>query len=968
MRKYKKRSIIILVSVICLLALIIVFMLSLLNSITTKMNQGSSQSLMNSTRMIQSSISSELENDMEQIESSSSLFVMSGGEKDAAKTLANYAAATEFFRFYYIDLNGTGINSDGERVDAAALPFEETALSKGKRSYSDAYVGDSGRLQVTFQAPVLSDGRQVGALYADKTLSRYNDPALFTFSGGSGNAYVVDGCMGSWIIESTGSNTEDIYEFLDRENNSKKVKEKLQQLMKNGEAGTISLEFKGESSLLCFLPMENSYNWYLISIMPKSVLQQESSEIIRMVGITFAELTIALVLITALLLSREAMKGREQGRIYRERLFQNISANIDFAFLVYAPAKQSVEMVSDNVGLLFDVEPGKVAAGPDILFDHCGVPRQDPERKAFFKGALKEKVRKEYKTGTDNELQRWTEVHFIPADDGQYLAVMHDTTVEHHMRDDLAEALRQAQENNRARTAFFSSMSHDIRTPMNGIIGMTAIAKANLNNPAKVEDSLEKISVASDHLLALINEVLDMSRIESGKLSLKKEPVNLPELISNVLLLIKTELAKKGHTMHVKSSVLDYDTVIGDALHIQKILINLLSNAVKYTPEGGEITIRLNERRRSSQMVDIIFQVEDNGIGMEPDFMRRMFSPFERAEDNRLSKITGTGLGMAITKNIVDMMGGTIRVESTPGAGSRFTVTLPMQLSETRDQEAAVLAGHTVLVVDDSPDTCEGIQIMLEEVGVHVDWTLDGRSAVEAATSAHLKGQDYFAVILDWKMPQMDGVETARSIRASLGRDIPIILLSAYNWEEVEQEALEAGINGFLTKPIFRSELVQKLRFYIAGSSAKAQEVPDDAGTAGRFDGLRVLVVEDNELNREIAIELLSSAGIWVDSVENGLQAVRKMEQSEEGYYDMIFMDIHMPVMDGFAATKNIRKIPGKGADRIPIIAMTADAFEEDILRCKNAGMNAHIPKPINMERVFEVIRSYWGEESEEVK
>ena len=348
--------------------------------------------------------------------------------------------------------------------------------------------------------------------------------------------------------------------------------------------------------------------------------------------------------------------------------------------------------------------------------------------------------------------------------------------------------------------------------------------------------------------------------------------------------------------------------------------------------------------------------------------MRRMFSPFERAEDNRLSKITGTGLGMAITKNIVDMMGGTIRVESTPGAGSRFTVTLPMQLSETRDQEAAVLAGHTVLVVDDSPDTCEGIQIMLEEVGVHVDWTLDGRSAVEAATRAHLKGQDYFAVILDWKMPQMDGVETARSIRASLGRDIPIILLSAYNWEEVEQEALEAGINGFLTKPIFRSELVQKLRFYIAGSSAKAQEVPDDAGTAGRFDGLRVLVVEDNELNREIAIELLSSAGIWVDSVENGLQAVRKMEQSEEGYYDMIFMDIHMPVMDGFAATKNIRKIPGKGTDRIPIIAMTADAFEEDILRCKNAGMNAHIPKPINMERVFEVIRSYWGEESEEVK
>ena len=392
------------------------------------------------------------------------------------------------------------------------------------------------------------------------------------------------------------------------------------------------------------------------------------------------------------------------------------------------------------------------------------------------------KMRKEYKTGTDNELQRWTEVHLLPADNGQYLAVLHDTTGEHHMRDDLADALRQAQENNRARNAFFSSMSHDIRTPMNGIIGMTAIARANLNNPDKVKDSLETISTASDHLLALINEVLDMSRIESGKFSLKKEPVNLPELISNVLLLIKPEMTKKGHTMHVKSSVLDYDIVIGDALHIQKILLNLLSNAVKYTPQGGEITIRLQEKKRDDRMIDIVFQVEDNGIGMEPDFVKRIFNPFERAEDNRLSKVTGTGLGMAITKNIVDVMSGTIHVESTLGAGSKFTVVLPMVLMEPDKQETGVLAGHTVLVVDDSPDTCEGIQLMLEEAGVHVDWALSGGEAVKAANRARRMGRDYFAVILDWKMPEMDGVETARRIRADLGSDIPIILLSAYNW------------------------------------------------------------------------------------------------------------------------------------------------------------------------------------------
>ncbi|MFR6272329.1 MAG: hybrid sensor histidine kinase/response regulator [Blautia sp.] len=452
-------------------------------------------------------------------------------------------------------------------------------------------------------------------------------------------------------------------------------------------------------------------------------------------------------------------------------------------------------------------------------------------------------MRKEYKTGTDNELQRWTEVHLLPADNGQYLAVLHDTTGEHHMRDDLAEALRQAQENNRARTAFFSSMSHDIRTPMNGIIGMTAIAKANLNNPAKVEDSLEKISVASDHLLALINEVLDMSRIESGKLSLKKEPVNLPELISNVLLLIKTELAKKGHTMHVKSSVLDYDTVIGDALHIQKILINLLSNAVKYTPEGGEITIRLNERRRSSQMVDIIFQVEDNGIGMEPDFMRRMFSPFERAEDNRLSKITGTGLGMAITKNIVDMMGGTIRVESTLGRGSKFTVVLPMALiGDLTIRRAACWRDIRCWWSMTARIPAKASRSCLRKPGCTWIGHWSGGEAVKAANRARRMGRDYFAVILDWKMPEMDGVETARRIRADLGSDIPIILLSAYNWEEVEQEALEAGINGFLTKPVFRSELVQKLRYYIMGSSAKVQEIMDSETPQAGLMGLRVLV------------------------------------------------------------------------------------------------------------------------------
>lgn len=957
MKGYKKRSIFILASVVVLLMVSTAFMFSLLNRITDKMDQSSNERMINSTRIIQSSVRRQFRNDEERMKSFAGLYALRGGSTESDGILENYADATDFYRFFYMDLSGDGVDSRGEPVDVDSLPFEETALKMGQSGYSDVYIGDSGRLQITFQTPVYLNGEQVGALYADKAMSSYKDPSLFTFNGGAGFSFIVDG-KGSWIIESTGSETDGIDRFLEKNGNSPEVRETLKKLMQDKAAGTINVRFRGEDSILCFLPKGNSYNWYLLSIMPKSALQQESDEVINMVAVTFAELAAALLLITALLLGRESMKGREQGRIYRERLFQNISSNIDFAFLLYTPLQKKAEMVSNNVRVLYDLEPEQVIAHPERLFDQCGVPEDDEERNAFFDGKLKENVRKEYRTGTNDELQRWTEVHFLSADDGQYLAVLRDTTREHHMREDLADALLQSQENNRARTTFFSSMSHDIRTPMNGIIGMTNIAQANIGNQAKVSDCLDKISAASEHLLALINEVLDMSRIESGKFSLKCEPVNLPELISSVLLLIKPDLTKRNHTMHVKSSVLDYDIVMGDGLHIQKILMNLMSNAVKYTPDGGEISISLEERKRADGMIDIIFRVEDNGIGMEPDFVKRIFRPFERAEDNRLSKIVGTGLGMAITKNIVDIMGGTICVESEPGVGSKFTVVLPMALSESHSQDVGFLDGHAVLVVDDSQDTCEGIRIMLEEVGVRVDCALDGRSAVEAAGRAHEAGNDYFAVIVDWKMPEMDGMETSRRIRETLGREIPIILLSAYNWEEVESEALEVGINGFLTKPVFRSELVQKLRFYILGAAVKAQDV---SGTSVqyRFEGLRILVVEDNELNREIAAELLGAAGILVDSAENGLEAVEKIRQSEAGYYGMILMDIHMPVMDGLEATRVIRDLPNRENAEIPIIAMTADAFAEDIQRCKNAGMDGHIPKPVNMEQLFRVIQKY---------
>jgi two-component system sensor histidine kinase/response regulator len=961
--KYKKQSIMILSGVIGLVCVAGAFMTFLLSGIRGKMTQSANETLLNSTRIIESGLDNELRTDKQLLETCADLFSKSKGFREPEDVLADFASSTEFYRFYFLDMDGVGVDSGGMPVDQRDLPFQEVALTQEKHGYSDAYIGSSGRLQITFQIPLYLKNEQIGALYADKTLTRYSGSALFTFSGGAGRAYVVHGDTGDWIMEGTGTGADDLYGFLESHGNGPEIQQALESLLKEGKAGTIGIQFNSEQSCLCFLPMESPYNWYLISVLPENLLQQETSKIMQMIEITLTVLLVALVLITTLLLSRQSMKNQEKERAYREQLFRTISANVDFVFLLYSPDKQKMELVSDNVGLLFDLDPVQVAEHPELLAEQCGISPDDRGWQAFLEGRLEENYRKEYPIGADNELKRWMEVHLIPVETGQYLAVLHETTGEHHMREDLADALRQSQESNRARTAFFSSMSHDIRTPMNGIIGMTAIAQANLENPVKVGDCLDKIGVASDHLLSLINEVLDMSRIESGKMSLKKEAVNLPELISSVLILIKSDLTKKDHMLHVKSAVLDYDIVMGDMLHLQKILLNLLSNAVKYTPEGGDIYLRVQEKTLDDGEIEVVFQVEDNGIGMSREFLDRIFTPFERAENNCVSKIAGTGLGMTITKNIVDMMGGTIRVESELGKGSCFTVSLPLPLSSGPEGEEADLTGRSVLVVDDDPDICEGIRVMLEEIGVRVSGVLSGQEAVEAVKQAHTAGEDYFAVIMDWKMPEMDGIEAARRIRADAGGEVSIILLSAYDWEEVEQEAQEAGIDGFLTKPVFRGELIRKLCRYLAGREAadafpgRMQAAPADA----HLDGLRVLLAEDNDLNREIAEELLQSSGIQVESVENGMLAVQRIKQHEAGYYGILFMDVHMPVMDGYTAAENIRRIPEKG--EIPIIAMTAATFAEDIRKCKAAGMNDHISKPIDFNKVFEVIRRYWKKE-----
>ncbi len=528
-------------------------------------------------------------------------------------------------------------------------------------------------------------------------------------------------------------------------------------------------------------------------------------------------------------------------------------------------------------------------------------------------------------------------------------------------RQALEEAYDAANAANAAKTDFLSSMSHDIRTPMNAIIGMTAIAASHIDDREKVADALKKITISSRHLLGLINEILDMSKIEAGKMSLNEEAFNLSELLANLITMVHPQIQEHGHELQVRIHDIVHEDVLGDSLRIQQAFVNIMGNAIKYTPDGGRITLTVAEKPISQPRTGCYeFVFEDNGIGMTREYVEKIFLPFTRAEDSRVSKIQGTGLGMPITQNIVRMMNGNIEVESEPGKGSRFTATIFLKLQETDLPDTSGLEGLFVLVADDDRISCESTCCMLEEIGMDGEWVLSGREALERVVERHRQARDYFAVILDWKMPDMSGVETAREIRKVVGNDVPIIILSAYDWTDIEFEARAAGVNGFLCKPVFKSGLTRLFRMLIGDEEECAQESGvRETMEADDLTGKRVLLVEDNDINREIASEILGMTGLCVEEAVDGKQAVDLFEQSEEGYYDMVLMDIQMPVMNGYQATMAIRAMKRKDALRIPILAMTANAFAEDVLAAKNAGMNEHLAKPLDFGRLQEAL-SRW--------
>ena len=522
----------------------------------------------------------------------------------------------------------------------------------------------------------------------------------------------------------------------------------------------------------------------------------------------------------------------------------------------------------------------------------------------------------------------------------------------------LEQALADAQAANQAKSRFLSNMSHDIRTPMTAIVGMTAIGLAHIDEKARVHDCLGKIQTASSHLMSLVNDVLDMSRIDSGRMALNEEPFSLADLVHDIAVIVRPQAVQKNQSLQIGIGDILEENLLGDSLRLRQILVNIIGNAVKYTQDGGQIQVRFSQcpapDRDGLPAVRLIFSCQDNGIGMSPEFLQRIFLPFERVKSSAVNKIEGTGLGMSIVKKLVDAMGGVITVDSEEGKGSVFRIDLPMLLSRKGHDAFAFPTGAAVLVAEGLPDRAEQIMGCLRGAGLAPVRLETGLAAVTRLTEAQYEGHMPCALLLGQELADMPSLDMASHVRQLAGPDFPIILVSDQDWAQIEYRAVRAGISAFVPCPLFPSKLLETLSALTSGAGAGSQA---GGSREDDYSGSRILLVEDNELNQEIAMELLGMTGVQVDAAGDGAQALDLFQRSPEGWYDLILMDIQMPVMDGFEATRRIRALPRQDAQGVWIVAMTANAFVEDIRLSRAAGMNEHVSKPVDVDRLMDILR-----------
>ena len=880
---------------------------------------------------------------------------------------------TDCAALYFLASDGSCMTQDGEKSSLGSQTDLDTHLLAGEDIIVNAVLPGKPQMLV-FVCPKVS-GTYRGFAYDAIAIAYYNDTVLSAidstaFEGTSHNYVVYPDGRVVLDSEADGENgsEESVYNFLAElrrnSNLSDKAFDALSDDFAQGRDGSKMLTLHGTRYYLVY---ENTgiQDWIMLSLVPVSVVNASMDTLWhRTVEIVVVIACLIMVLLITLIVhrSRDALRRRDTEILYRDELFTRLSRNVDDVFLMMDAETSRVDYVSPNIERLLGVPLEQVQQ--DIRALRALHPKDSPDHDKNFLAGIQCGEQSEWDADyahQQTDERRWFHIVAMGSEVAgrtKYILVMSDRTADRKINQALSEAVAAAEAASRAKSTFLSNMSHDIRTPMNAIIGFTTLAVSNIDNQERVKDYLTKTLSSSRHLLALINDILDMSRIESGKLQLEETEVNIPEMLHDIKTIVSGQIHAKQLELYMDALDVTDEDVYCDRTRMGQILLNLLSNAIKFTPAGGTVSVRVRQFAGTVRdCAQYEFRVRDNGIGMSPEFAQKIFEPFERERTSTVSRIQGTGLGMAITRNIVEMMGGTIKVQTEKNRGTEFIICLPLrvQTGTRREEKIAELAGLKALVVDDDFNTCDSVAKLLTRVGMRAEWTLSGREAVLRARQSIELGDPCRAYIIDWRLPDMNGIEVTRQIR-SLNDDTPIIILTAYDWSDIEAEAKAAGVTAFCSKPMFLSDLRDTLLTAI-GHMQTAEEQDILPGKNADFRGRHILLVEDNELNREIAMTILHEYGFLVDIAENGAVAVEKVRTSDPGRYDLVLMDVQMPIMDGYTATQRIRALKDPARAAVPIVAMTANVFEEERKQAFDCGMNGFLSKPIVVEELIDALK-----------
>ncbi len=983
-RKIRDGSIITvcIVAVVTALAIYIVFA-------SSHIFNESREHLMEIYKQVNSSFSQTVDNNNKLMRSwenylKNSVNIINGGSEDRSEEkreeliefINNQRDQWHFANFYFI-------NEDEQcKMVSKDAPLKQLHLRRSlKELLKDNKGGVVGRFDdsdesfMMFAVPVERNTIDGFEYYAIGITYRESDmlKALYmdAFDGES-NCYIVlpDGMVLLQLNDNMAHFDDgNFVEFLnsDAVSVSKSTAEGIHKDFVDQKSNVVLITYNKVEYYLAYLPISFG-DWMLVGAVPSQIV---NSSMDRFRSVTIAVMVIVFALVAAAAIwilymtNKRRVKEKELEVKSRERMLDILTLNTNDIFVMFSPDDFKAEYVSPNVEEVLGLDIAGVRNDVRTIMmssvDGQNQITTEQLKSIDMSNAVSSDVKLRNIATKQERYFRLSIYHSFINDKDVCTMMFSDRTHDMKMREELQQALEVAKAANEAKSNFLANMSHDIRTPMNAMIGFSTLLARDAENPTKVREYLRKITFSQQHLLSLINDILDMSKIESGKTSLTIEDFNFSEFLEELCAIIVSQTRAKDQAFEVHTKGKIPEVVSGDKLRLNRILLNLLSNAVKYTQRGGNIELRVEALEKSLRKhTHLRFEVVDNGMGMSEDFVKIIFEPFSREGTPMSNEIQGTGLGMAITKSIVDLMGGTISIKSKKGEGSTFTVELELANVESADDDGDFWSYHDitrVLVVDDEEDVCTNIRELMRDTGVEVRYALNGPDAIEMVEKAIKKKEDYHIVLLDWKMPGMDGVETAKHIRKKVGDDVPIMVLTSYSFDEIEKEAKDAGIDLFLPKPFFVSNFRHAVEKIKNTASEKADgEIATVSEADISIEGLKVLAAEDNAINAEILLELLDIEGVTCDVAENGKLALEKFEASEPGQYDIIFMDIQMPVMNGYEAARAIRASSHRCAKTIPIIAMTANAFDEDVKAAIDAGMNAHIAKPLDMSKLKSMI------------